>query len=237
MLRKAAAVVGVVALFAAALWGYLLLDKPVRVVEVLGELAPGEADQVRRRIAESAPMRLLSTDLDALRERVLALSWPRQVSLWRVWPDKLSVLIEREAVVARWGDAAHLTDTGAVVTSPIKPEAVPHIHSALASPKEALDTYRQLQDIASQAGLTIAALEESALGEWRIGFANGMDAALGAEFLHDRMRRVLKVHRHLAERGEARVDYVDLRYPNGAAVRMVEDPAGEDLLADGGGGP
>ena len=232
MLSKAAGIFTVVALLAAALWGYFLLDKPVRVVEVLGELAPEEAQQVRRRIAESAPMRLLSTDLDVLRERVLALSWPRRVSLRRIWPDKLSVFIERETVVVRWGDDAYLSDTGTVVHSPDKPGAVPHLHCALASPKEALATYRHLQGIASQEGLTITALEENALGDWRLTFANGAQAVLGAARLHDRMHRALKVHRHLAERGRARVVYLDLRYPNGAAVRMAGDSAATHLLAD-----
>lgn len=228
---KAVAIMGVAALLAAALWGFLLLDKPVRVVEVHGQIAPEEAQQVRRHIAESAPMRLLSTDLDALREQVLALSWPRRVSLRRIWPDKLSVFIVRETVVARWGNAAYLSDTGAVVNSPDEPGAVPHLHCALASPKEALATYRHLRSIASQGGLTITALKENALGEWRLTFANGARAFLGAAFLHDRMHRALKVHRHLAEHGLAGVDYLDLRYPNGAAVRMAVDAAPADLLA------
>jgi len=232
MLPRVGAIVAFGALLAAALWGYLLLDRPVRVVEVLGELAPEEAQQVRRRIAESAPMRLLSTDLDALREQVLALSWPRRVSLRRIWPDKLSVFIERETVVARWGVAAYLSDTSAVVHSPEAPGAVPHLQCALASPKEALATYRHLRSIASQEGLSVTALEENGLGEWRLTFANGARAVLGAAFLHDRLHRALKVHRHLAARGLAGVDYLDLRYPNGAAVRMASDSAAAQLLAD-----
>lgn len=259
MLRKFFAGVAALCLAAAGLGAYIFLDRPVRVIEVSGELAAGEAGEVRAiieetlqgmdhgepaagwagevyaKISQASPGRLLSTDLAALRDQVLGLSWPRKVSIRRVWPDKILVGIERETVVAQWGDQGYLSPDGEVVRTPDANGEMPHLRCALTGPKAALETFRHLRTLLAGSfpadeGLAITALTENALGEWRVQLANGVQAALGAESLHERMQRFLLAYRHLSRQGDEPLQHLDLRYSNGVAVRWREQ--GEAPLAD-----
>ena len=257
MLRRFMAATALLGLASAAAFAYLFLDRPLRVVDVLGELAPGEVKEVRARISEHMPARLLSVDLDGLRQGIMALSWPRKVSVRRVWPDRISVRIEREATVAQWGDEGYLSSTGEVVNTPDATAAVPYLDCAVSGPDEALGVLRYLQGIldakeprgdappsglleaghspgpslaqpAADDRLLIASLTENALGEWRVELANGVQAMLGAEELHDRMHRFLLLYRHLLRSSGKPLLYLDMRYANGAAVRWAE----LDMLAE-----
>ncbi len=222
MLGRLGAVVTLIGLVAVAAWIYVSLDRPVRNVEVIGSLVPAEAAQVQRRLKELNPRRLLSTDLGALREHLLALSWPRLVQVRRVWPDTISIRIERQLVVAKWGGEGYLTAGGELVGGPDRTVRIPLLDCEVASPQKALEVYRYLQDIASEADLEIRSLAENALGEWRLELASGVRAHLGADALRSRMRRFVQVHRHLAQVNAQPVRYLDLRYANGAAVRFDE---------------
>lgn len=222
MLGKLGAVVTLFGLAAVAGWIYVSLDRPVRNVEVIGSLAPAEAAEVERRLKELNPRRLLSTDLGALREHLLALSWPRLVQVRRVWPDTISIRIERQLVVAKWGGEGYLTAGGKLVGGLDRSVRVPLLDCEVASPHKALEVYRYLQDIASEDDLEISALAENALGEWHLELASGARAQLGAEALRSRMRRFMQVHRHLAQVNAQPVRYLDLRYTNGVAVRFDE---------------
>ena len=209
-------------LAAVVAWIYLSLDRPVRNVEVIGALLPAEALDVERRLTELKPRRLLSTDLKALREHLLGLSWPQLVQVRRVWPDTIQIRITRKLVVAKWGDEGYLTAGGELVSSLDRAAGVPLLECAVASPQKALETYRYLQDIASEDGLEIRSLAQNAFGEWRLALSNGVRAHLGADIQRNRMRRFVRVHRHLAEVNAKAVRYLDLRYANGAAVRFDE---------------
>ena len=222
MLSKLGAAVALLGLAAVAAWIYVSLDRPVRSVEVIGSLAPAEAAEVQRRLTELKPRRLLSTDLGELREHLMALSWPRLVQVRRVWPDTISIRIERQLVVAKWGGEGYLTAGGELVSGVDRGVSVPLLDCEVTSPQKALEVYRYLQDIASEDALEIRSLAENALGEWRLELANGVRAHLGADVLRSRMGRFMQVHRHLAQANAQPVRYLDLRYANGAAVRFDE---------------
>lgn len=222
MLAKLGAAIALAGMAAVAAGIYLALDRPVRSVEVVGALLPAEAADVQRRLTELKPRRLLSTDLRALRDHLLELPWPRSVQIRRLWPDTIEVRITRNFLVAKWGALGHLTATGELVRNLEREPDVPVLDCAVASPHEALETYRHLQDIASEAGLEIKSLAQNAFGEWQLELSNGVRAQLGADLLRSRVERFLRLHRHLAEVSAKTVRYLDLRYANGAAVRFEE---------------
>lgn len=208
-----------IGLLGAGVMGWLALDQPIRVVRIEGELSAPERREVQAQIAGSLDGRLLTLDLEKLRHQVLGLSWPRTVSVRRVWPDSLEVVVSKQTVVARWADGGFLTPDGEIVTTPDAPVQVPTFECDLSSPKRAMEIYRLVQELASRAGLTVVSLSENALGEWRLDLASGLEVMLGAERLAERMQRFLLVHRFSLAQIGRQVEYVDARYANGVAVR------------------
>ncbi|MCY4564734.1 MAG: FtsQ-type POTRA domain-containing protein [Gammaproteobacteria bacterium] len=233
-MRSLLAVVALAALLAAGAAGWLAADRQVRVVKVEGQLAESEAAEIRRRIGQALDGGLLTMDVARLRERVMELSWPGEVSVRKVWPDTIVVRVARRTVVARWADAGYLTPGGEIVSTPNGPVDVPVFDCALSSPREVMEVYRYLQGMTSEAGLVIERITENEIGEWQLALAEpgalpaGMEHAagptvmLGADRLRERMGRFLVAwSRFLMDRADT-VDYVDLRYGSGIAVRWRE---------------
>ncbi|MEZ5558805.1 MAG: cell division protein FtsQ/DivIB [Pseudomonadales bacterium] len=204
------------------------LDQPVTHVRVEGQLSAAEQQAVRNVLQSEITSPLQSLDLEALRQAVAELSWPRAVMLRRVWPDSLVVRVEKESVVARWGAGGYLTSDGKVVQVPDPVADMPLLAGTLATPREAMETYQLLQAQVRPLDLRIDALTQNALGEWQMTLENGVSVALGRDELNPRVQRFLLAYRRLLVRDPDRVAHVDARYDNGVAVSW-----GEPLLALG----
>jgi cell division protein FtsQ len=194
------------------------LDQPVRAVRVQGSLSEAEQRAVREAVGPFLVQGLLSLDLDALTENILALSWPRDVRLRRAWPDGLIISVDRELLVATWGADGYLTSVGKIVHLPDLAEELPVLRASIASPRQAMEVYQMLQKELDVSGLKIRQLQESPLGEWQLTLENGLTLALGNDYLAERTHRFLTVYHEVLrqeQQGELRVD---ARYGNGVAV-------------------
>ena len=143
-----------------------------------------------------------------------------------MWPDGLVIRVEKETVVAAWGDGGYLNSAGAVVTLADGSEDVPTLSTSLAPPRRAMEVYQMLASRLQPRGFRIARLEENELGEWLVTLERGMSIALGNEAIGSRLGRFLTAwDRGLAGRGDE-IAHVDTRYGNGVAVRINDDPVG-----------
>jgi len=209
---------------------YIGLDAPVSRVRVSGELDEAERLQIRKTIAQGVSGGLLSADLDALRGAILALGWPRSVTVRRVWPETLEVDVEKPAVIARWRDA-YLASDGSVVQLPGAGGSLPSFDCVISSPRLAMEIFQRLSVAGGLHSLAIVRLTEDELGEWSVTFDGGLTVALGAEDLSARLDRFLTVY---AQQLISRVDSiarVDARYDNGVAVGWRGESAEAPLLA------
>jgi cell division protein FtsQ len=226
VIRNVTAVLAMLCLMLAGWSVWRQLDRPVRAVRVEGILSPAEQGAIRDVVSRSLDDGVLSLDMATLGQHIRDLSWPRAVEVRRVWPDTLAIRVEKESVVAAWGDGGYLTSAGKIVQLADGVQGVPELAAALSAPRRAMEVYQMLSSRVSPAGFAIVRLEENSLGEWLITFDGGTTLALGNEALTARLERFLLAYRlALAERGDEIV-HVDLRYDNGLAVRWGREEAG-----------
>jgi cell division protein FtsQ len=223
MIRAILAVLAVLALTTGGMWLWLRLDQPVRVVRVEGVMSQAEQDAIRAVLADGLTGGVLSIDLDDLTARIFGLSWPREVRVRRLWPDGILVQVEREPLVANWGEGEFLTSAGKIVRLPGHVEdSLPLLSATLSTPLQTMQTYLLLQEQLRPSELVVQSLAENSLGEWLVTLDNGISLALGNRELSERLRRFLLLyHRVLAEHVPEPA-YVDTRYENGLAVRRSE---------------
>lgn len=218
----AAAVLAALLLVGLSIWRQL--DRPVRAVRVEGRLSASEQAAIREVVTSSLARGVLSLDVAEVRQSIHGLSWPRSVEVRRVWPDTLVIRVEKESVVAAWGDGGYLTSAGKIVRLADGEGDVPELATELSPPRRAMEVYQMLEWRVNAAGFSIARLEENGLGEWLMTFEQGMTVALGNEALTERLDRFLLAYRRaLAQRADEIV-HVDLRYANGLAVRWANQP-------------
>lgn len=217
-----------VALLGAYAW--IRLDVPIERVRVEGPLADAERIQVSEVVTANLRGGMLGADLESLRLAIESLSWPRFVTLRRVWPASLSIRVEKAMVVARW-NSAYLTADGQVVQMPSGDQSLPILNCALSAPKDALETYLRMSIVAADEGLVLKQLDENELGEWTLTFADGVTLMLGAERLTERFGRFATVYRQELKARFDEVAHLDARYASGLAVRWELGSATGNALA------
>ena len=219
MIRNFITIVVLLCLMLAGWSVWRQLDNPVRSVRVEGRLSPGEQGAIRDVVSRSLDEGVLSLDVAELSGRILALSWPRAVEVRRVWPDALVIRVEKESVVAAWGDGGYLNSAGKIVQLADGAEGVPELATSLSDPRRAMEIYQVLESRVNPAGLSIERLEENSLGEWLITLTGGATVALGNEALIERLERFLLAYRRALSERHDEIAHVDVRYDNGLAVR------------------
>ena len=221
-----------------------------RIVRVEGELTARERDQVRAAVAaglERAGARSVADVVDVV-ER---LDWVREVRARRHWPDALHIAVRRETPVARWGEDAWLSTSGAVVPTDELGQAaalraLPTIAAERADGVQAMEVFQRISATTAAEGLRIVALTENKAGDWSATFADGAEVKLGRTALRERTERFVAVYRaHLRPQATTRgsatpngeLAHADARYANGVAVRWVPQAApaegGESPIAPG----
>ena len=76
---------------------------PIREIKVVGQYQHLDEDQVSMISDRFVKGNFFSLDLFSTKEAFTKLPWVRNVSLRRVWPDHLEVLVEEHQAIGRWG--------------------------------------------------------------------------------------------------------------------------------------
>lgn len=210
----------------------VVINRPVQIVRVTGDLSTAERDAVQTAVSQRLEGGVLAVNLNDVVANVLALQWPRDVRARRIWPGIVEVSVAKDPIVARWGDGFVLNSIGEVIDAPGVPDTtLPLIRCVNANGARAMQIFQALGQVLSDTQLKIAEVDEDALGEWRVRFANDITVALGHEDLLERAERFARVYRAVIASRLTEVDHVDARYRNGVAVGWRRNDSGNFQIA------
>lgn len=169
-----------------------------------------------------------TVDLDAVREAFKAVPWVREATVRRKWPNGLVVAIEEHKPLGTWGaDGRLLSEKGDVFTANLA-EAEEEVnllrfYGPEGSEKEVVMRYEELKSGFATIRLAPVLLELSERYAWRTTLNNGMTVRFGREegriSMREQMGRLLAVYPRLAGQLKNGIKGIDLRYPNGLALR------------------
>ena len=232
-------------LVAAVLWGVRLPLFPLREValtEALRELSPGE---LRSSLAAHLRGNFFSLDVDGLRQSLEELPWVRNVEVRRQWPSRIEVSIEEHVPVAYWGQSAgQLVNShgevfsAALASPPGAPDAsLPVLQGPNGLASEMLASFRQAEGILKPIGRQPVALNVSPRFAVQLRLDDGMLVELGRQQakapVRERLERFVEfypevvnaVRQRLGPAAPVQSAIVDMRYPNGFALRVVTPSA------------
>ncbi len=203
-------------------------------LEVKTPMAHVTAAQIRLVAERRVRGTFFTVDLESVRDSLEKLPWVREARVVRRWPDTLLVSLVEHVPLARWNDDALVSADGAVFVAAVS-GVLPRLSGAADSSAEVVAAYKRHQATLAPLGMTIRELRLSPRRAWWMRLDNGMQLALGRVETDARLARFAALYpRLLAAQATAATPAdgaaapiaptapltVDLRYPDGFAVRM-----------------
>ncbi|MGB6101537.1 MAG: cell division protein FtsQ/DivIB [Comamonas sp.] len=201
-------------------------------VTVDGELARVDMTALRTEVTPVLVGNFFTIDLQAVRRAFEQVPWVRSVQVQREFPHALRVRVREQDAAALWGEA----DSGTLVNREgevfeADPAALEDERLArLVGPRDQsapmLAMLGQLAPALEPLQRPVESLALSAHGSWRVQLENGAALELGtgdAPVLLARLKRLTDTLAGVARRQGRRItqlEYADLRYANGYALRL-----------------
>ena len=171
-----------------------------------------------------------TVNLEQVREAFRAVPWVRDVTVRRIWPNGLLVLVEEHRPLGKWGDDGQLLSVkGDVFTANIAEAEedfrLLNFYAPPGSQKEVLLRYEELRKGFSDIRLEPVVIELSDRYAWKVTLSNGITVLFGREqgvnTVSSQMARLVAVYPRMSAQIK-RIRRIDLRYPNGLAVKAEE---------------
>lgn len=214
------------ACFGALYWLLLPQHFPLTRVDLKGSLVRTTTAELEAALPRASG-NFFAADLAEIRARVERLPWVRQVAVRRVWPARLEISIEEHVALARWGagdERGALVNTHGERFTGKTQEALPLFIGPAGTQAELARRYASFSAIVAPLGTQIERVVLSPRHAWQLRLANGLHLALGRdpEAAELRLKRFVAAYPATLSPGGRRYEYVDLRYPNGFAVRVPD---------------
>lgn len=216
-----------VALLVFAIVGLVLLARsplfPVTGIELTHPLGNTTREEIEA--AARAPIggNFFALDPAELRAALEELPWVRRASVRRVWPDRLEVSLEEHVPLARWGERALVNIHGerfnATIDAPL-----PVLVGPAGTEHELARRYARFADVVAPLGARLERVVLSERHAWQLGLDSGLQLTLGrdADGAEARLSRFVAAYPATLGRIGRRIEYVDLRYRNGFALRLPQ---------------
>lgn len=197
-------------------------------VTVTNELKEVRRVEVERSLAGLLRGNFFSVNADAMRQSLERLPWIRSVDVRRRWPSRLEIALEEHEPVAFWGEASGqlVNVQGEVFTATMAaPRPLPMLHGPAGISAELLDHYREAEAMLKPLGRFPRTVTMSPRLALQVRLDDGMLVELGRQQakapIRMRLQRFVDHYASVLTAGKGKPLVVDMRYPNGFALRMA----------------
>ncbi|MGQ0544351.1 MAG: cell division protein FtsQ/DivIB [Betaproteobacteria bacterium] len=214
--------IALLGLSAAALHTLLRSESfPLRTVELDGAAGQLTRAQVEAALRGRLGGNFFAADIGALRAAVEGLPWVRRATVRRVWPDRLAVAVDEHVPLARWGDGGLLNTYGERFSGRVD-APLPLLAGPPGTEAEVARQYLRFAAVLAPLGAPLERVVLTPRFAWQLRLASGLHLMLGrdAGAAEGRLRRFVAIYPALEAKQHHQ--YVDLRYPNGFALRLAE---------------
>lgn len=202
---------------------------PLREMTVRGSLAHTSRVEIERAAQGRIEGNFFAVDLAQVRAALEALPWVRRVEVRRVWPDRLEATLEEHVVLARWAGGGLVNVQGERFPG-ASDATLPQFAGPAGSEAEVTRRYRRFSEILAPLGRAPERVALSSRYAWRMRLDDGLAIELGRDAPNDlveaRLARLVAAWPQTLARMPMRHEHVDLRYPNGFALRVADAKGG-----------
>jgi cell division protein FtsQ len=194
---------------------------PLREVRIGSQPAHVQRAEIEAVVRRELHGNFFTIDLARAREAFESIGWVRSVEVRRRWPDRLDVTLEEHVPLARWGSLGLVDMQGEVFQASYE-GTLPVFNGPQGAAKEMAIQYAYFRRTLERIGREPVQVNLSARRAWSIRLDGGTALELGRADIEGRLARFVQSYAQAASLLGRRMEYVDLRYANGFAVRVPE---------------
>ena len=222
----AGALVGVAALAFTVAGIWLLMRSelfPVREIELKTALQRTSKGEIQAAVSDRIRGNFFAVSPTEVRMGLERLPWVRSASVRRMWPDRLEVALEEHVALARWNDESLVNSYGERFHGKTD-QPLPQFVGPSGTEREVARRYRRFAQIATPLGAPLERVVLTPRFAWQLRLGSGLNIMLGrdADAAESRLQRFVEVYDGALRKMQRKHEYVDLRYPNGFALRVPE---------------
>jgi cell division protein FtsQ len=201
-----------------------------RRIEVTGDVRHISRGAVRAAVSGRLAGNYFTIRLDQARRAFETLPWVAQVSVRRIWPNRLRVTLTEHRALGEWSDGRLVSDAGVLfVANPAEAEADGPLVSFAGPPgfaAEAVSRFQQFGAMLAPLQLRIAGMRISDRASWSLTTRPAADIELGRDDppgrLQQRLATIVTAYPAVTARLEGAATRIDARYSNGFAAARAK---------------
>lgn len=200
---------------------------PLTELAITAPLKETRRAEIERALAGHLTGNFFTVQPERVRDALEKLPWVRTAQVRRRWPGSLEVTIEEHAAIARWGEgSAQLVNTyGEVFYGATRQLPTLVLNGPTGAAPELLAREAEFSAALAPTGRSVRQVVLTPRLAWRIVLDDGLVLELGQEQerapIAERVRRFAGVYGQVIAGRATPPAVVDLRYPNGFALRLA----------------
>lgn len=194
---------------------------PIKKVRVYGVNHLNNTE-VQQELTPLVNRNFFNINVDNIRNHLLQMPWVSDLNVRRVWPDEVEITIFEKGALARWNDTHLLSEDGEVFSPSLAsyPHNLPKFIGPDGMQMEMIKYFNEINRLLMPLHAKISYLELTPYSTWKLALDNGITLQIGHKDILLRLSQFVRVYPKIVRNHLGiDVDYVDLRYPNGMAVR------------------
>jgi cell division protein FtsQ len=207
------------------IWGGVTLSNsdtlPIKQVRIEGDFTNLSPVDLQLLVTDKVRGGFFNLDVDAVRLALLDEPWVREVTVERIWPDALRVIVIEQTPYVRWKESGLLNSEGDYFAPELS--TIPKDLPMLTGPEETelllLDRFNLIQDRVQVLGFKVALVTLNERRAWSFQLENGIRVVLGRRYFEERLNRFLTLIPTTISGRIAQTDSIDMRYTNGFSIR------------------
>jgi cell division protein FtsQ len=197
---------------------------PIRTIQLSGTFENLDQQAIETTLHQYIGQGFFSLDIHELQQTLHANSWTDSVSVRRVWPDKLRIMIKEKKPIARWDDEHLLSDSARVYLADTGPFShLPLVHAANHQPIWVLQQFYRLEARFNSVDERLVALHIDSRGALDVELINDLQIKLGRGNIDHKIDRLVNIYQQQILPRREQIRRLDLRYSNGFAVAWKKE--------------
>lgn len=197
---------------------------PIDKITLHGSFNQLDTKEIELQLEPFLGQGFFSVDIQGIQQKISEQPWIKNVSVRRIWPNRLTVSVKENQAYARWDDH-HLISTEAVIfkAESNKFSHLPLINGYSGQSVELLNQYVELQQKFLPFDISLTEFHEDSKGAISLLLNNQLLVNLGSENNRQKIQHLLAVYPEQIKTRTEHIQYIDFRYSNGFAIAWKKE--------------